>query len=54
MAPDRLYSEIGRLKMELDWLKKSPGGACKRASLLARTGEQRHGSGLVAGSPSAH
>jgi transposase len=23
--PDRLYSEIGRLKMELDWLKKSPG-----------------------------
>lgn len=20
---DRLYSEIGRLKMELDWLKKS-------------------------------
>ena len=24
-APDRLYSEIGHLKMELDWLKKSPG-----------------------------
>ena len=23
--PDRLYGEIGRLKMELDWLKKSPG-----------------------------
>lgn len=21
-APERLYSEIGRLKMELDWLKK--------------------------------
>lgn len=21
---DRLYGEIGRLKMELDWLKKSP------------------------------
>ena len=21
-APDRLYGEIGRLKMELDWLKK--------------------------------
>jgi transposase-like protein len=21
--PERLYSEIGRLKMELDWLKKS-------------------------------
>jgi transposase-like protein len=24
-APDRLYGEIGRLKMELDWLKKSQG-----------------------------
>ena len=23
-APDRLYGEIGRLKIELDWLKKSP------------------------------
>ena len=23
--PERLYSEIGRLKVELDWLKKSPG-----------------------------
>jgi len=23
--PDRLYSEIGRLKMELDWLKKKAG-----------------------------
>jgi hypothetical protein len=22
--PERLYSEIGQLKMELDWLKKSP------------------------------
>jgi transposase len=27
-APDRLYGEIGRLKMELVWLKKSPGSAC--------------------------
>jgi len=27
-APDRLYGEIGRLKMELDWLKKSLGSAC--------------------------
>ena len=25
--PERLYSEIGRLKMELDWLKKSLGSA---------------------------
>jgi transposase len=24
-TPDRLYSEIGRLKMELDWLKKKSG-----------------------------
>ena len=23
--PDRLYCEIGRLKMELDWLKKKSG-----------------------------
>ena len=23
--PDRLYGEIGRLKMELDWLKKKSG-----------------------------
>jgi len=23
--PDLLYSEIGKLKVELDWLKKSPG-----------------------------
>jgi putative transposase len=27
-SPDRPYGEIGRLKMELDWLKKSPGSAC--------------------------
>ena len=24
-APDRLYGEIGRRKMELDWLKKKSG-----------------------------
>jgi transposase-like protein len=24
-CPERLYSEIGRLKMELDWLKKKSG-----------------------------
>ena len=32
-APDRLYGEIGRLKMELDWLKKKSGieSACERA-----------------------
>ena len=26
--PELLYSEIGKLKMELDWLKKSLGSAC--------------------------
>ena len=26
-SSERLYSEIDRLKMELDWLKKSPGSA---------------------------
>ncbi|MCU7907138.1 MAG: hypothetical protein KZQ76_15135 [Candidatus Thiodiazotropha sp. (ex Epidulcina cf. delphinae)] len=26
--PERLYSEIGKLKMELDRLKKSPGSGC--------------------------
>ena len=25
VSPERLYSEIGRLKMELDWLKKRSG-----------------------------
>jgi transposase len=25
--PEQLYGEIGKLKMELDWLKKSPGWA---------------------------
>ena len=24
-SPERLYSEIGRLKMELDWIKKKSG-----------------------------
>jgi transposase len=26
-TPERLYSEIGRLKMELDWLKKKYGNS---------------------------
>lgn len=26
-SPDRLYSEIGRLKMDLDWLKKKSGSS---------------------------
>ena len=37
-SPDRLYSEIGRLKMELDWLKKSPGSAPSRPQALDRRG----------------
>lgn len=30
-SSERLYSEIGRLKMELDWLKKSLGSANRSA-----------------------
>ena len=37
-SPERLYSEIGRLKMELDWLKKSPGSAFRRPPGLDRPG----------------
>ena len=35
-SPERLYSEIGRLKMELDWLKKSPGSASNGAQTLGK------------------
>ncbi len=35
-SPERLYSEIGRLKMELDWLKKSLGSASRRAQAMGR------------------
>ena len=31
---EKLYSEIGRLKMELDWLKKSPGSTCRDTAEL--------------------
>jgi transposase-like protein len=37
-SPERLYAEIGRLKMELDWLKKSPGSAPSRPQALDRRG----------------
>lgn len=37
-SPERLYSEIGRLKMELDWLKKSLGSANRSAQAMG----QRH------------
>ena len=35
-SPERLYSEIGRLKMKLDWLKKSLGYACRSAQRLGQ------------------
>ena len=35
-SPERLYSEIGRLKMELDGLKKSPGSASNGAQALGK------------------
>jgi transposase len=44
--PERLYSEIRRLKVELDWLKKSPDLASSRA-------EELGGSGLSASVESA-
>ena len=34
--PELLYSEIGKLKVELDWLKKSLGSACRDAKSLDR------------------
>jgi hypothetical protein len=33
-SPERHYSETGRLKMKLDWLKKMPGFACRRTQAL--------------------
>ena len=45
--PERLYREIGRLKMELDWLKKSLGYACHCSPCTeanARNGFGRDGS----------
>lgn len=35
-SPERLYSEIGRLKMELDWLKKSLGSASSHTQTMGR------------------
>ena len=35
--PELLYSEIGKLKVELDWLKKSLGSACRDAKSVDRT-----------------
>ena len=41
--PELLYSEIGKLKMELDWLKKSPGSACHDATSVDRKRRCRPG-----------
>ncbi|WP_431064456.1 hypothetical protein [Methylotuvimicrobium sp.] len=35
---EALYSQTGRFKVELDWLKKSPGCPCKRTAPVAGTG----------------
>ena len=40
--PDLLYGEIGKLKVELDWLKKSPGSAGDDEAGLDRQW-RRHG-----------
>ena len=37
--PELLYSEIGKLKMELDWLKKNPGSACRDQARMDRSRE---------------
>jgi hypothetical protein len=34
--PELLYSEIGKLKVDLDWLKKNPGSAAKEPAILDR------------------
>ena len=38
-TPERLYSEIGRLKMELDWIKKSQGSAYRGPEAVGRPKE---------------
>ncbi len=37
--PEKLFSEIGKLKMELDWLKKSPGSADDCSASLDKQGK---------------
>ena len=37
-SPERLYSEIGRLNMELDWFKKSPASADSATAELGQPG----------------
>jgi transposase len=48
--PERLYSEIGKLKRELDWLKKSPGSARHDPARVDRPrGGGRHGAAVRPG-----
>ena len=44
---DHLFGEIGRLKMELDWLKKSPDYECRRKNGLARATRSTGGHAAV-------
>ena len=37
-SDEKLYGEIGRLKMELDWLKKNPESTCHDPPRLDRRG----------------
>ena len=36
VSSERLYSEIGRMNMKLDWLKKNPGPANNGAQTMGR------------------
>jgi transposase-like protein len=38
--PERLYSEIGKLKMDLNWLKKGPGSVYHEAAIVGRPGRE--------------
>ncbi len=35
-SPERRHEEMGRLKMELDWLKKSLGSASRKAQAMGQ------------------
>ena len=48
--PELLYSEIGKLKVELDWLKKSLGSACHDPARMDRPRRfSVHGSAMCSG-----
>jgi transposase-like protein len=53
--PELLYSEIGKLKVQLDWLNKSLGSACHDQARVDRSrGHAGHGSAMRAGRRIAH